>query len=212
MTKARWTTPVPLPRQRQPTPRQRSSWPASIERIQLKSKGGAFGVELRPDNPPLRQGNKRRSTRIYNKHKQSGGAARAGTVRWEARLRTKFLRSRNITTVFDVTPVALHRLRSEAWSWSGMGGPIYGPAAGLIRLRKGVEGGEISRAQAASILGNLSLDIDVPRTTRSRHRRILKSLGLPYTAELACKPGSNKPSSVYAVDFRTGDITLTPYP
>ena len=93
-----------------------------------------------------------------------------------------------------------------------MDGPIYGPAAGLMRLKKAVRVGEISRAQAASILGNLNLEMDLPRGTRSNHRRILKSLGLPYTPELACKPESNNPSSVYMVDFRTGDITLTPYP
>jgi hypothetical protein len=150
-------------------------------------------------------GNKTRSAHVYDKHGESGGIAPKGTIRWEVRVRTGFLRRRGLRQLSNAHPSDLDDLRRECWKWSCMDEPFSLGPSGVAALQAAIDVGDVSASQAASALGHLFVGQDaMGKRTLDRHRAIFRDLGIPYSPDIVSETDAR--NQKWCIDYASGMV------
>lgn len=132
-------------------------------------------------------GSKAGGVRLYDQHEAySEKGAPAGSIRWETEARRGWLEKAGVRRVADLDAVAVDRLAAERWEWSKMGSPVTGPVNAVQLLERHVQAGEISRAVAYRLAGEMLFRSfgfgDQARTSQWRYRAVADEVGLTATA------------------------------
>nr|DAU79842.1 MAG TPA: replication protein [Inoviridae sp.] len=123
---------------------------------------------------------------LYDKHAETGGIAAPGHLRYEARLRSKFLTGSHASTlaspivsVCDIADGTLATLGVDRFHAAGFGVRVSGEAA----FRQRLEALDLSSADYMTLLGYLSAvangyPVRMSRNTVAKYRRLARSLGV----------------------------------
>lgn len=134
----------------------------------------------------FRGGRKAGSVRCYDKHAETlgrskkAGRAPAGTLRWEAECRNRWLRRAGVNTVNDLTADRLLPLADDRWEWSRVGEP-HVPLASAVAVICGTKELPAARrrgALATLVADSAGLDLGCARQTAALDRRVYRQLGL----------------------------------
>lgn len=100
----------------------------------------------------IRSGGDSSHVQLYDKRAESPGKVHAPRLRWEARIRRKWLlRYGAITTLADVTEASVAGLASDRWCWSRMGAAV----SNMDTIADRVQRLGLSPTKASTLIGYL---------------------------------------------------------
>jgi hypothetical protein len=128
------------------------------------------------------------STRLYDKHQETDGAAPVGSLRFEAECKPGWLSNYGgIKKVRDVTEQSAGMLAQNRWDWSQMGAEVAGDLGQLVER---VAASGLSNRQQIGFLGWLVMQAAgsgapvAAKEASAKYRRIQRDLGIAAPTEL----------------------------
>jgi hypothetical protein len=180
---------------------------AKVQRFRDGDLNGAETLRIGPRGPW--------ACTLYDKHAETDGAAPPGTLRYEARLRKSFLRSRtcekalgfNPETWGDVDGYVVERLARERWKQVGFDHRIMG----LEQFAELLQTADLSDHDYNMLQGYLlsraaGLEFRVSPNTERKYRKLAESLGI------SLDPGALRMKFTVQldIDLATQQLTVDP--
>ena len=157
----------------------------------------------------LTVGSAENRVRLYRKDVESAGLVVDGTIRWEAQVRSRPLRTKfGITSFSDITSESVSALANSRWAWSNME-TLVQTTRDIFDIVSALEGTDAIKARSYWDLERLARYGLWPRSygSKKRLRQLISDHGIVISPGCISLP--NSPTLVERMDWATGMVVTT---